>query len=372
MINKFRMAATSATFLFIIFGLFIANFFYKPPKYSANERRKLAAYKSPTFSTIKNKQFMIYFDEKYSLDSFFLRDGFRSVKANMSFNILRQLDNNGIYIVQGHASKLDNKLNENSIRQAAQKINQLQGFFPAKQTKIYYSVIPDKNYYLASKNGYPSVDYNSMMNIMHSTITNATYIDLFSVLSINDYYYTDLHWNQRKLWNAVNKFGSVMNFNVDMEADINIMQPFYGVYYGQSALSLHPELMIYMTNTTINNCIVKLIDTKTLQMTDSTMYNIPGFNDIDQYNLFLYGAQPLITIENLYTKNDRELYLFRDSFGSSLAPLLVAGYKKITLIDLRYIASSLADKLIDWNPNSDVLFLYNTSLLNNSATLLVQ
>ena len=60
--------------------------------------------------------------------------------------------------------------------------------------------------------------------------------------------------------------------------------------------------------------------------------------------------------------------MFRDSFASSLAPLLAEGYAKITLADIRYLPAAQMGRLLDFS-GSDVLFLYSTSVLNNSDTL---
>ena len=49
--------------------------------------------------------------------------------------------------------------------------------------------------------------------------------------------------------------------------------------------------------------------------------------------------------------------MFRDSFCSSLAPLLLDGYKKITVIDLRYIGSPLLKGLVEFKDNQDVLII---------------
>ncbi|MDD6212114.1 MAG: hypothetical protein PUB22_03050, partial [Clostridiales bacterium] len=61
-----------------------------------------------------------------------------------------------------------------------------------------------------------------------------------------------------------------------------------------------------------------------------------------------------------------ELIIFRDSFGSSLAPLLTGNYKSIYLVDIRYIEPDYLDEFIDFN-NKDVLFLYSTLILNQMA-----
>ena len=60
--------------------------------------------------------------------------------------------------------------------------------------------------------------------------------------------------------------------------------------------------------------------------------------------------------------------LFRDSFGSSLAPLLLSGYRKVTLVDLRYIASSQLERFITFT-DQDVLFLYSSLILNGGSML---
>ena len=60
--------------------------------------------------------------------------------------------------------------------------------------------------------------------------------------------------------------------------------------------------------------------------------------------------------------------MFRDSFGSSLAPLLASGYRTITLVDLRYITSAELGKYLEVT-DQDVLFLYSTLLLNNSMAM---
>ena len=84
--------------------------------------------------------------------------------------------------------------------------------------------------------------------------------------------------------------------------------------------------------------------------------------------MFLGGSKSLITIENPDALSDKELIIFRDSFGSSLTPLLIESYSKITVIDIRYIMSSNLGMFVDFD-NQDVLFMYSLPVLNNSSTL---
>ena len=75
-----------------------------------------------------------------------------------------------------------------------------------------------------------------------------------------------------------------------------------------------------------------------------------------------------MTIENPNATTDKELVIFRDSFGSSLGPLLAQGYKTVTLVDIREIPSGNLKVLaryigLDFT-GKDVLMLYSTTVLN--------
>ena len=140
--------------------------------------------------------------------------------------------------------------------------------------------------------------------------------------------------------------------------------PFYGVYYGQSALPLPADKLIYLTNETLQNCRVYDFETGDY----IAVYDTDMLTGKDPYQAFLSGSKSLLTIENPAATNDRELILFRDSFGSSIAPLLASGYAKITLVDIRYVSPNMLGRFLDFT-GKDVLFLYSTSVLNSSETM---
>ena len=90
--------------------------------------------------------------------------------------------------------------------------------------------------------------------------------------------------------------------------------------------------------------------------------------EADPYEMYLSGSKSLIHIENPSAKSDKQLILFRDSFGSSIAPYFTDSYQSIYLVDIRYIHPNVLGNLIDFS-DSDVLFLYSTLILNHSNTL---
>ena len=101
---------------------------------------------------------------------------------------------------------------------------------------------------------------------------------------------------------------------------------------------------------------------------EGSIYDMEKACGKDPYEMFLSGSSPLITIENPNAKEDKELVLFRDSYGSSLAPLLAPAYSKITVVDIRYIQCDFLGNFIDFD-NKDILFMYSTTLLNNSMAM---
>ena len=95
------------------------------------------------------------------------------------------------------------------------------------------------------------------------------------------------------------------------------------------------------------------------------VYDMDKAKGKDAYEMFLSGNQPIITMRDPENAEGKRLILFRDSFGSSIAPLLMSGYSEIVLVDLRYVSSDMLGQYVDFE-NVDVLFLYSTLMLNNS------
>ena len=56
---------------------------------------------------------------------------------------------------------------------------------------IVFAAVPDKNYFLAEKNGYPALDYTQMLSLFENKLSSLSYIDLFPYLSVEDYYRTE-------------------------------------------------------------------------------------------------------------------------------------------------------------------------------------
>ncbi len=363
--NNIKNIIVSVVLAVFLFGLSVFSWVKPADQYSESERRVLAAFPELSVENILSGKFMSSFED-YTLDQFPMRDLFRRIKALTEFNIFGKKDNNDIYIADGYVSKLEYPLSEEMLTNSADKFSYLYETYMAdKDIDVYFSVIPDKNYFSAKENGYLSMDYDALVSFMREKTEYMQYIDIFDLLSIDDYYRTDTHWKQENIVDIAQRFAEKMGFEISGEYKENTVEsPFYGVYYGQSALPLQPDTLKYLTNETLLNCIVTSYNTGAAVEKD--MYDMEAAVGRDPYEMFLCGSDALLTIENPDAKTDKELVVFRDSFGSSLIPLMCEGYAKVYVVDIRYIQSSMLGNFIDFN-NQDVLFVYSTLLLNNSS-----
>lgn len=330
---------------------------------SVSERRPLKQWPGISAETVLNGEFMSKFED-YTLDQFPLRDRFRQVKSMFHYYVMRQKDNNDIYIVDNYAAKLLYPLNEPQLNNSLSLFEKIYQANLKGRTKVYAAVVPDKSYYLAEANGYLSMDYDRMFSLVKEKMPWATHIDLTDSLTIADYYATDTHWRQEKILPVAQKLCEAMGVTPPQASDFTaqaLERPFYGVYYGQAALPMEPETMYLMQSQLLSQC--KVFDYESQQFID--VYNMDKLNGKDLYDVYLSGARGLLRIDNPAVKGKRELIVFRDSFGSSIVPLLVKDYSSVYLVDLRYLSSNLLTQYLQFR-GQDVLFLYNTQVLNNT------
>ena len=362
---RFRQWFLVCGFLAILFGLLLLHVLLPDAAVSYTERRKLA--KAPALSGESLLDGTFFEDaEEYLLDQFPLRDGFRTGKALYTFGVMRALDNNGIFLHDGGVYKLEYPLQEQQVAYAAQLMERLCAELLTEDNRAFYAVIPDKNYYVAVQNGYPALDYDRLFALMRETLVTPEEIVLTDCLSAEDYYRTDPHWRQERLFPVAERIAEALGVQIDgAEAySERSFGTFYGAYYGQSALPVAPDELLYLVSTVTDVCTVTSVEH------DGTthVYTPEEYDGMDAYDIFLSGAAALLTVENPMAQTDRELVIFRDSFGSSLAPLLLSGYRKVTLVDLRYIASSQLERFITFT-DQDVLFLYSSLILNGGSML---
>ena len=360
------MKKTNALLLVILWLALTAFAWFSPAKeLSETERRPLEQRPELTAQSLLNGKFMEDFED-YTLDQFPLRDGFRTVKSLFHYYVLGQKDNNGIYLSDGYAAKQEYPLNRDSIDHALQRFTYLYEKH-LKNSDVYMAIVPDKGYYLAEKSGHLAMDYEAMFAAFREKMPWAAHIDLTDALRIENYYRTDTHWRQETLIPAAKILCDALGVTAPRAEDFTkteVPRPFYGVYYGQAALPMEPETMYVLESQLLKNC--RVYDFESGKTT--AVYDESKLDSKDLYEVFLSGSRSLLTIENPGASTDKELLVFRDSFGSAMIPLLVQDYAKVTVIDIRYLQIDLLERFVDFH-GQDVLLLYSTLVLNNSTTI---
>lgn len=366
---------------------------------SVEERRNLAQMPEVSVKTITNGSFTDGFD-KYTTDQFPYRSSLRGLLANVKLNVFGMKEFHQLYLKDDYIVKVEYPLNQSSIDNAGEKFRAIyDSYLVGKDVNIYSVIVPDKNYFLGSKSGHITLDYEYMADEFCRQNDFMEYIDIWDLLEIDDYYRTDIHWRQEKLLDVADRIVNRMadrsiTSDTNITNDTNIINDtavqaspqgsfgqknndiikydtvfgteyFKGVQYGQLAMNITPDTLYYVENDILANC--KVTEYSIGKPNESVIFDVNKLHTDDPYEAFLCGSNPLVIIENPACTTDKELVVFRDSFGSSLVPLLVNEYSKVTLVDIRYMFSNLIGNFVQFD-NQDVLFLYSTLVLNNSTS----
>lgn len=358
--DKIKDIVVTIIFLFTVISLFLINVIKEDTDISVAERRKLATMPELTTKSLFDGTYFKKFDS-YVTDQFVERDAFRKIKIDIELSTKGEYNN--LYLYDDYIIEEIFPLNSNSINNLTSKINYIKDTYLNDNSNIYYTIIPDKNYFV--NNGNLKLDYNKLQDMMKSNLTNLNYINIFDKLTLDNYYKTDTHWKEEDLFNVANTIANQMNFDITNNNNVvNTITTFKGSYAGRLSVTKDIDTIKTISNPSTLNSSVYNYETK--KYTD--IYDYTKINSLDKYDIYLSGAVPIIDIINNNSSSDKELIVFRDSYGSSLIPLLIEGYKKITVIDIRYISSKILNKYIDFN-DQDVLFMYSILTINNSFSI---
>lgn len=345
------------SFISILFLFFGIGLITKDKNISLVERRNLITREDLKKDPFKNL-------ESYLNDQFPLRNTLISLYSLVDRLILGNKENNNIYIKDNVLIEKNYPLNEKSISTFSAKINTITSQY-VKNGKVFYAIIPDKSYFL-EYNNYQKLDFIKMYNQLEKEI-NIPNINITNLFQLNNYFKTDIHLKQDAYFEVVKELGKYFNFKtLDMPFAKQTYDNFHGSSYAKGSFFSHPEELFYYTNKWTKSASAWHLEYGTKEI-----YDEEKLGSLDSYSLFLSGPSSFIEINSPNALTNKELIIFRDSFGSSLAPLLLPYFQKIILIDLRYISMEMVEKYVSFE-NKDILFLYSTLLVNESNLLKVK
>ena len=323
--NKTRNIVVTSVFVaFIAFFVTMCIFMmFNPVTESKSERRdKMAQFPGEiTWQGIVDKTVIEDFEDA-TVDQFPFRDFFREIKARFQYNVLGLSENNGLAIENGYIAKIETNFNDKFIDYSISRLQaNYNEFIKGTNGKHFLALIPDKNYFFANDYGYPSPDYDGLTDKVSAALPDMEYIDIYGDLELDDFYKTDTHWSQDKILGVVDKLATEMGISDRLSGEYreNVIEGFKGVYHGQSALNPEPDKLVYLTNDVLDNCTVTYYPDNI----KGNIYELEKVSGRDGYEMFLGGVVPLIRIDNPASTSGKSLVIFRDSYGSSIAPLLV-------------------------------------------------
>ena len=363
--NKVKNIVTT-----IVFSAFIAVFVVmcivqalNPVAYSDVEKRPLAQFPEVNWESIVNKEAINGFD-KFAVEQFPLREFFRTIKAHFALDILNLKENNGYAVEEGSITQITTSYNQSILDYQIGRVEYFYDKYLANNGGDHYvALIPDKNYYFGEQYGYPTADYEALVEQIKTTLPEMEYIDLFGSLELEDYYKTDWHWDQSKLDGVMATLGDAMGFGDRISDNYteNVLEGFLGGYHDQSALYPAPENMVYLTNDILNGC--RVYDYENGK--SYGLYNHELYTSKTPYDFFLSGTRALLRIDNPNATTKDRLIVLRDSYGASLVPLMAEGYASIYVVDLRYVHPDVVTRMIGQVKGADVLFALSTTVLSS-------
>ncbi|RKJ44930.1 hypothetical protein D7X98_09690 [bacterium 1XD8-76] len=361
-------------FFLFLFGMGVLEAYLPDTDISAAERRHLAKAPALSTDTLLSGDYMTDM-ETYLLDQFPGRNLFRCMKANFDLKLLQKEDTDGYYLIENSIYKRPAPIKENNILLCADYFDRImRTYFP--DTRGHYIVIPEKSYYAALSSKNPTLADRDILSTQEKALSlpeapTLTSIDLYSQLSVSDFYRTDSHWRQECLPHAAQYIldgllkdqEGYIRENASPYREVLLSDAFYGGLSAASGLKPAPDKLITLTNERTESAVVYDYETKK----NFSVYQPEKLSSPDPYDIYLGGAKALLEIRVPHPQSGRELVLFRDSFGSSIAPLLLEEYDVIYVVDLRYITVSNAMQYISPAPDCDVLFLYSTATLSGGG-----
>lgn len=217
---------------------------------------------------------------------------------------------------------------------------------------------------------------NRLENTVHSTDQKKYLEEIFSnyssnVMAVNvydtfeekkkEYLYlnTDHRWTSLGAYYAYQKFCEIAGESPVKISDLtsNKILGFTGTFYSTSkveALHNNPDTITYydMPESYTMSILKK-------SSSEWNKYRSVYNEDINNYNVFIYGDNPLTKIINDNTKNEKNILVIKDSYGNAFVPWLINNYDEVHSIDFRSYNGNIISYCAK-NDITDVLFINST------------
>ncbi len=275
------------------------------------------------------------------------------IRSAIKQSVFQMKDEGGVYEENGYLFRMGT-LHEKNIENNVQLMNEVVSYFSGDKCFV---IVPRKNTY--DENRHPDYAFADVEEVVEEN-WNDEMLDIHGLLTLSDYYHTDIHWKQECIQDVGNAILSVFGkAAVEMDVKEVSYSPFYGALSAYMPSAAADEL-IYCTSDELAHVLVENMEKEGKR----EVYDVGALSSPDPYNIYLDGPAAYLHIENKDRQDGSHLVVFRDSFASSILPWIIPSYETVDVIDLRYYHSSLVEEL-SLDENSDVLCLYGEEVLND-------
>lgn len=288
------------------------------------------------------------------------------VKASNSIQRLSgKQEINDVYTVDGHMIQTFKSYDQEQVEKSLNAMNKFAERFPDKQ--MYLMLAPTaQEFYMNKIPSYMGViSEKSFIDDCYKKVENILTIDCRTFLASTEgeylYYRTDHHWTSFGAFTAYHSAAKALGYTPYNYSSFNIetaSSDFRGTLYSKTLDdSISPDIMEYYTLAKKEPSVsMTCINGMTVEKYDS-LYVRKFLDEKDKYSSFTGSNVPVVTIET-NVQNDKALLIVKDSYAHSLVPFLSKHYKKITMVDMRYINTSLS-QVVKMDEYEQVLFMFN-------------
>lgn len=361
---------TVAVFLIFIFSFLFLQIITPSKSFSDLENRYLQQLPEFSFKELFDGDYTADF-ESYIEDQFPYRDTWITFKNELERLIGKQ-EVNGVYFGEDdyyfevkdtydaeqllrnitYINLLNSKLEEQGIHTT---------FFPIYSSYMYYG---DK-----LPTNAPVVNELEITEALKQYL-EMDVVDSYEILQQhkdeNLYFKSDHHWNQLGAYYAYTALADIYGFEANsLESYTKKCSdtPFIGTLYSKAPIFSYPgdEFCYYDDELEYS---VYIHDT---QETFDSLYFTENLSNKDKYVTFLGGNNGAVQISS-NANTGRKLVMLKDSYSHALAPLLVAHFDEIVLIDMRYFKMPISQFMQEFQP-TDVLYSYHVMWFSEDKNL---
>lgn len=351
--------------VFSVFIAFITTFFVlflALPDRDFSERENRYLTSAPKFSlqALFSGGFTTSF-ESYTTDQFPFRDAWTTIKARCE-RLCGKQENKGVFY--GSDGYLLEAFEAPSDEDIAARVGYVNTLAENVDAPVYFALIPGAVEIEAAHlpANAPTDSEKSVIETAYIAAETPC-IDLYSVLDAHrdDYifYRTDHHWTSLGAYwgyTALCRAWGLPYRDLSDYTPQTVSDSFYGTTYSSSGFSwVAPDSIdIYVPDS--GDVTVTTYSAGEAQ--SGKLYNMSALENKDKYSMFLGGNTPRIDIKSGH--DGEKLLVIRDSFADSLLPFLLDDFSEITMLDMRYFKTSVAELAAEGGYDR-ILVLYSVS-----------